>query len=50
MSNWEPKTFYPYDEVLASSEAARALPEIPLKETEDVFRIESLGLPWDIGV
>ncbi len=49
-TGWEPKTFYPYDDVLASSEATRGMTDIPLKETEDVFRIESLGLPWDIGV
>ena len=47
---WEPKTFYSYEEVLASSVATRAMPDLPLKETEDIFRIESLGLPWDIGV
>jgi hypothetical protein len=47
---WEPKAFYPFDEVLASSEATRALADLALKETEDIFRIEALGLPWDIGV
>jgi hypothetical protein len=49
-SEWEPKRFYPRGEVLSSSEALRAMPDIPLKETEDVFRIEALGLLWDIGV
>ncbi|HWG05686.1 MAG TPA: hypothetical protein VG271_11785 [Beijerinckiaceae bacterium] len=49
-SRWEPKSFYPFDEVLSASEATRALPDFPLKETEDMFRIEALGLLWDIGV
>ena len=47
---WEPQTYYPYDDVLAASQATLAMPDIPLKETEDIFRIVALGLPWDIGV
>jgi hypothetical protein len=49
-SAWEPRSFYPYEDVLSACEETRARPDISLKETEDIFRIEALGLPWDIGV
>ncbi len=44
------KDFYPRDEVLEMDRQIAALPDIPLSEREDLFRIESLGLEWDIGV
>lgn len=42
--------FYPREDVLAMDRAVADMPDIALSETEDVFRIESLGLEWDIGV
>jgi hypothetical protein len=44
------KEFYPREEVLDMDRAIAALPDIPFDEQEDVFRIECLGLEWDIGV
>ena len=38
------------DEVVASSNDVLARPDIPVREHEDVFRIECLGLDWDMGV
>ena len=47
-------TWSPPDEVtrvrcLAESATVLAMPDIPLKEHEDLFRIQAVGLDWDIG-
>ena len=47
---WEPKPFYSEQEVVELDREVRSLPDIPIVQTEDVFRIEALGLEWDIGV
>ena len=44
------KQFYPREDVLEMDRAIADCPDIPLVEHEDLFRIESLGLEWDIGV
>src|SRR3974390_965539 len=38
------------EEVLAASDAVLAMPAAPVQESEDIFRLEALGLEWDIGV
>ena len=48
--SWRPPTFVPRDEVSAESNALLGAPDIPLVESEDVFRIATVGLDWDIGV
>ena len=48
--SWRPPTFVPRDEVIAESNALLGAPDIPLVESEDVFRIATVGLDWDIGV
>jgi hypothetical protein len=47
---WEPPAQLDRDTVVARSDAVLARPDIPLKRTEDVFRIEAVGLEWDMGV
>lgn len=47
---WEPKATYTNEEVVAMDREVRARPDIELTEREDVFRIETLGMAWDIGV
>jgi hypothetical protein len=38
------------EEIIASSNSVLARSDLPIQEREDVFRIQSLGLDWDIGV
>ena len=38
------------EEVLAASDAVLAMPPGVVTQAEDIFRIEALGLEWDIGV
>lgn len=49
-SLWQPPETIPREQVLARSEAVLAMPDLALRTTEDVFRIRSLGLDWDMGV
>src|ERR1700754_710449 len=37
-------------DVIASSNAVLAMPNVPLAEREDIFRVETVGMEWDIGV
>ena len=46
---WEPPASIARDTLVAASERVLAQPALPITETEDLFRIEALGLEWDIG-
>ena len=48
--DWQPLEAVPRDETIARSEAVLARPDLPLRQTEDIFRIHALGLDWDLGV
>jgi hypothetical protein len=48
-SIWSPPGEVTHAQCLAESEAVLAMPDIPLKEHEDLFRIQAVGLDWDIG-
>ena len=47
--DWEPPIRIEKDELIRISDAILAEPDIDYTETEDVFRIHSNGLDWDIG-
>jgi hypothetical protein len=47
---WAPPATLSKPEIIESAAALEDLPEIPYTEQEDVFRVEALGLQWDIGV
>ena len=38
------------EDTIARSEAVLAKPDLPMRQTEDIFRIHALGLDWDMGV
>jgi hypothetical protein len=48
--NWQPPERVSREDTLARSDAVLAMPDIPLHQTEDIFRIQALGLDWDMGV
>ena len=48
-ATWRPPEEVTREQCLAESEAVLAMPDIPLKEHEDLFRIQAVGLEWDIG-
>lgn len=47
---WTPPAHVPREQVVATSQAVLAMPSKPVRKTEDVFRLEALGLAWDLGV
>lgn len=47
---WEPRPTYSNEEVVAMDREVRARPDIELTAREDLFRIDALGMKWDIGV
>lgn len=48
-TTWEPPAELARDEIVELSDRVLARPEIPIKATDDVFRLSVLGLDWDIG-
>src|SRR5712671_768219 len=49
-TQWQPPSNISREETLARSEAVLAMPDLALRETEDIFRINALGLDWNMGV
>ncbi len=50
LASWQPPASIAREEVIARSDAVLAKPDLPWRETEDIFRIHALGLDWDLGV
>jgi hypothetical protein len=50
VTDWTPAPTISRDDIVHASEEVLALPDRPYTEREDVFRVEALGLQWDIGV
>src|SRR6185295_17162332 len=48
--NWQPPESVSREDTIARSEAVLSRPSLPLRQTEDIFRIHALGLDWDMGV
>ena len=46
---WQPPESIARDEIVARSAAILGRPELPLRQSEDIFRIHALGLDWEIG-
>jgi hypothetical protein len=50
LSNWQPPERVSREDTIARSEAVHAKPDLPMRQTEDIFRIHALELDWDMGV
>ena len=48
--DWQPPERVSREDTIARSDAVLAKPDIALRQTEDIFRINALGLDWDMGV
>ena len=46
---WQPPESITRDEIVARSAAILGQPDLPLRQSEDIFRIHALGLDWDMG-
>jgi pimeloyl-ACP methyl ester carboxylesterase len=49
MANWMPPEIISREDIIKMSETLLAKAELPLKQSEDVFRIHEVGFDWDIG-
>lgn len=49
-AEWTPPATMSREEILAAAQGLLERPDIPYTEREDVFRIDELGMQWDIGV
>lgn len=49
-SNWTAPEFYSREQLIETSNRILSAPQIDLDISEDIFRIESVGLEWDMGV
>ena len=47
--SWGPPAEISRTECLADSRQVLAMPDIPFREYEDLFRIQAVGMEWDIG-
>jgi hypothetical protein len=47
---FEPPTKVSRGEIIETSEAVLAMPDVEIQETEDIFRLPVLGMDWDMGV
>ena len=47
---WTPPLRVSREACIQASEEIFSLPDIPLKQTEDIFRIRELEMDWDLGV
>ena len=48
--SWEAPETLSHEELIAASDDVLGRPDIAFSETEHIFRINSLGLDWDMGV
>ena len=48
-SAWSPPGTIPRTDVVRLSQETLALPDLPVGNREDIFRIQALGMDWDIG-
>lgn len=47
---WQPPEFISREQCIKDSEEVLGMADIPIKQTEDIFRINVLGMDWDIGM
>jgi hypothetical protein len=49
-NRWRPPEFVTREQCVKDTEEVLGRPDIPIKRTEDIFRINVLGMDWDLGM
>ncbi len=49
-NKWQPPEFVTREQCIKDTEEVLGISDIPIKSTEDIFRIKVLGLDWDLGM
>ena len=50
MNNWQPPEFVTREQCIKDTEEILGIADIPIKSTEDIYRINALGMEWDLGM
>src|SRR6266481_56864 len=48
--SWQPPEFVSREQCIKDTEEVLAMPDIPIRQTEDIFRVNVLGMDWDLGM
>ena len=48
-ADWSPSAVVSREEILQASQTVLAMPDLPLRVEEDIFRIRAVGMDWDMG-
>ncbi|MGH7824842.1 MAG: hypothetical protein ACREQ7_06660 [Candidatus Binatia bacterium] len=48
--NWQPPQFVSREQCIKDTAEVLGKPDIPIRQTEDIFRITVLGMDWDLGM
>ena len=48
--SWQPPEFVSRDRCIKDTEEILGMPDLPIRSTEDIFRISTLGMDWDLGM
>ena len=48
--SWQPPEFVSREQCIKDTEDILAMPDIPIRQTEDIFRVNVLGMDWDLGM
>ena len=49
-NRWRPPEFVSREQCIKDTEEVLGLPDIAIKSSEDIFRINVLGVDWDMGL
>ena len=49
-SNWQPPEFVSREQCIKDTEEVLGMADVAIKSTEDIFRINVLGMDWDLGM
>ena len=49
-AGWDPPAKVSREECVKFSQVMKSLPEIKVRQKEDIFRIHVVGMDWDLGV
>ena len=50
MPGWRPPEFITREQCIKDTEEVLSMPDVPIKTAEDIFRIQVLGMDWDLGM
>src|SRR5258707_5854109 len=50
LKSWQPPEFVDRNQCIKDTEEVLGQPDLPIKSTEDIFRINVLGMDWDLGM